>query len=127
MTAVLKHAERTNFPNVVLPDLHATIDLLSKTAGATHFGIVGFCWGGKIVIQALGTPELVSKGLKAAGSLHPSMLDMEDAKKCNAAVCLLPSKDEPEIVSGEFWEAIKAKPGVGERSIHKRFADMFHG
>lgn len=127
MSAVQKYAQRTNFPHVVHPDLLATIEQLNKTSGATQFGIVGFCWGGKIVIQALGSPDLVSKGLKAAASLHPSMLDTEDAEKCNGAVCLLPSKDEPEIVSGEFWEKIKGKKGVGERSVHKRFADMFHG
>lgn len=126
MTAVQKYAQRTNFPNVVEPDYFAALTKL-RSQGFQNFGTIGFCWGGKIVIQALGSPRLVERGLKAAASLHPSMLDMEDAEKCNGAVCLLPSKDEPEIVSGAFWETIKNKPGIGERSIHKRFDDMFHG
>ncbi|KAI9007629.1 Alpha/Beta hydrolase protein [Hyaloraphidium curvatum] len=124
--AVQKYAQRTNFPGVVEPDLHAAIATLNKV-GCTAFGVVGFCWGGKICIQAVGTPALVAKGVRAAASVHPAMLEMSDAEKVGGAVCLLPSKDEPEIVSGEFWETIHKKEGVGARSVHKRFSDVFHG
>ena len=58
------------------------------------WGIVGFCWGGKIA-------ALVSQKdtiFKAAAQCHPSLLSNEDAGKVEIPMCILPSQDEvPEV------------------------------
>jgi dienelactone hydrolase len=58
------------------------------------WSIVGFCWGVKIV--ALMTAE--GTKFKAAAGAHPSLMDVDEAKKVVVPTCILPSQDEdPEV------------------------------
>jgi dienelactone hydrolase len=54
------------------------------------WAICGFCWGGKIAALVSGPGSL----FKAAAQCHPSLLDLEDAKKIIIPMCVLPSMDE---------------------------------
>jgi dienelactone hydrolase len=54
------------------------------------WAICGFCWGGKVatLLSRQGTI------FKAAAQCHPSLLELEDAKKVSIPMCVLPSMDE---------------------------------
>ncbi|KAL1960469.1 hypothetical protein VTO42DRAFT_7768 [Malbranchea cinnamomea] len=56
------------------------------------WGIVGYCWGGKITSLAAGKDSL----FKAAAQCHPAMVDPNDATKVTIPMALLASKDEDE-------------------------------
>jgi len=79
-------------------------DLESKH-GITEWGIVGYCWGGKIVnlISQEGTP------FKAAASCHPAMVDANDAPGVKIPFAMLPSKDEKKEDVEAWQKAIKVK------------------
>uniref|UniRef100_A0A7S1Q490 Dienelactone hydrolase domain-containing protein n=1 Tax=Neobodo designis TaxID=312471 RepID=A0A7S1Q490_NEODS len=89
---------------------------LLKALGATSIGAVGFCWGGKIAISALG------EGLvKAAASPHPSFFTVEDAKAVKGPFALLPSKDDGELAD------VKAALNPDFKHVYHYFDDMHHG
>ncbi|KXS19931.1 alpha/beta-hydrolase [Gonapodya prolifera JEL478] len=104
-------------------DLEKLIDWSKANLGAEKFGIFGFCYGGKIVVKSLA--ELLPPIL-AGATFHPSFLQIEDAEPIKGPLCLLPSKDEAEIISTDFLATLKAK-SFGDRVVHRRFSDMHHG
>ena len=55
------------------------------------WGIIGFCWGGKVVSLVTSTSDTQ---FKAAAECHPAMVDPADAEKIKVPLCLLASKDE---------------------------------
>jgi dienelactone hydrolase len=81
------------------------------------WGIVGFCWGGKVV-------SLVTSGsdkFSAGAEVHPAMVDPADAEKIKIPLALLASKDEnPEDV--KKFEANLTGPKHVET-----FGDQIHG
>ncbi|KAF3402157.1 hypothetical protein DPV78_004477 [Talaromyces pinophilus] len=69
----------------------------SSGSGFASWGILGFCWGGKVANLALGKDT----AFKAGAQAHPAMLDPEDAKNVTVPIALLASKDEdPAAVKG---------------------------
>lgn len=69
----------------------------SSGSGFSSWGILGFCWGGKVANLTLGKDS----AFKAGAQAHPAMLDPEDAKNVTVPIALLASKDEdPEAVKG---------------------------
>ena len=98
----------------------ATLDALNAAAGGsiTQWGIVGYCWGGKIVSLTVaqdGTP------FKAAAECHPGMVDPADAKAIKIPIALLASGDEPEDAVKQFGEALTGPQHV------ETFKDQVHG
>lgn len=88
-----------------------------KALGATSIGSVGFCWGGSITMNAL------AEGLVQAGaSPHPSPLTPELMKSVKGPVCLLPSKDD-----GELLEVKEAAESTSHKVTYHYFDDMHHG
>ena len=79
------------FDDKVKPDLAAALEVL-RGKGARKFGIVGFCWGGKVSTLASQDASTYS----ATASAHPSFLTVEDAAVVNAPILLLPSKVRPQ-------------------------------
>lgn len=72
-------------------------EIQSKNSNIKEWGIVGYCWGGKIVSLSSGK----NSAFKAAAAAHPAMVDPNDAKNVSIPFCLLPSKDEDkEAVEG---------------------------
>ena len=82
-----------SWENVVKRDLLNVIEHYRKE-GVTSFGVFGFCWGGKMSIQAVSEVD----DIKASALLHPAFLQNSDAETVKHPVIFLPSKDEPDLV-----------------------------
>ena len=80
-------------------------EVQSKRSSISEWGILGYCWGGKIVnlISQEGTP------FKAAASCHPAMVDANDAAGVTIPFAMLPSKDESKEDVEKWQKAIKVK------------------
>ena len=79
-----------NWP-LVVPMLD---DMKKRNPEIETWAIMGTCWGGKIaaILSRSGSP------FKASGQVHPSLLDLEDAKQVTIPMVVLPSQDEdPEV------------------------------
>ena len=79
-------------------------EITKKTGGTiTKWGVLGMCWGGKIVslTSQSGTP------FSAAAEVHPAMVDPNDAKGISIPICMLASKDEDADAVKAFKEALK--------------------
>ncbi|KAF2804338.1 alpha/beta-hydrolase [Mytilinidion resinicola] len=82
-----------------------------KTADTVNtLGVVGYCWGAKIVSLscAAGTP------FAAGVELHPSGLDTADAPNITVPLCMLASEDEDADAVKAFGEALTV-PKLVER------------
>jgi dienelactone hydrolase len=80
-------------------------DLQKTRPSIKEWGIVGYCWGGKIanLASAAGT------SFKAGAACHPAMVDAGDAEAITIPFAMLPSKDESKE-DVEKWESkIKTK------------------
>jgi len=77
----------------------------SQRPDIKEWGIVGFCWGGKIanLMSKEGTP------FKAAAACHPAMVDANDAAEITIPFAMLPSKDEPKEDVEKWQQKIKTK------------------
>jgi dienelactone hydrolase len=92
---------------------------LLKALGAESIGVVGFCWGGKIALNALGDGLV-----KCAATSHPAALTKEEAQKVKGPVCMLPSGDDGPL------DEIKAeldRHSWADKNVYKFFDDMYHG
>lgn len=74
-------------------------------AGSSGWGIVGYCWGGKIVnlSSTSGTP------FKTGAAVHPAMVDPNDAPKVSIPIAMLPSKDEDKGAVEKYEQGLKVK------------------
>jgi dienelactone hydrolase len=104
----------TNFINrsgswekMVKPDVLKVVShyknrtLLESNSSMQRFGIMGFCWGGKMAALAISDPETTSS-IHAAALIHPSLLISTDARKVKGHMIVLPSKHEPNLVRQPF-------------------------
>jgi len=90
---------------------------LKEKTGISTWGVIGYCWGGKIV--SLASKE--NTPFQAGAECHPAMVDPTDAKDITIPICLLASKDEdPQAVEG--FEKAATKKGHVET-----FGDQIHG
>ena len=90
---------------------------LQKVSGAEKWGVLGMCWGGKIVSLTSGkdTPFVV------AAEVHPAMVDPEEAKDIKIPMCMLASGEEDEETVNKFGEQL-----TGPKHV-ERFGDQVHG
>jgi len=90
----------------------------SKSSSLSKFGILGFCWGGKVATLSIkGDNNPFSVGASA----HPAMVDPADAEGLTVPFAMLASKDEdPEDVK-KFDAALKVPKHV------ETFGDQIHG
>lgn len=104
------------------PDTVSKIPSLVKAAekynsAITTWGVMGYCWGGKIAVLCSGKDTL----FKAAVQVHPGMVDPADAEKCTIPMCVLASKDEPVDDIKKFDEALTVTKHV------ETFDTQIHG
>jgi dienelactone hydrolase len=85
----------------------------------TYAGVYGFCWGAKMAV-------LSTKLVGPAGIIHPAFLQTSDAAEVYAPILLIDTKDEDKAAMEEFIGEVKKKP-FGDKVVHKRYDDMFHG
>jgi len=104
-------------PPKTLERIPKVLKALEKSHGITEWGVVGYCWGGKIVNLSSqeGTP------FKAAASCHPAMVDANDAPGITIPFAMLPSKDEPKEDVEKWQKAVKVK------NIVKWWPEQVHG
>ncbi|PWW73661.1 alpha/beta-hydrolase [Tuber magnatum] len=99
--------------------------LKKEFTGVERWGIVGYCWGGKVavVVSGPGTP------FTASVQLHPAMMDVEDVKKVTIPHLVLPSKDEPADVIEAYKKELagNTKEAVKARSCIEVYDKMVHG
>jgi dienelactone hydrolase len=76
-------------------------EIESQRSSITEWGVVGLCWGGKVVnlSSQKGTP------FKAAVAAHPAMVDANDAPGVSIPYAMLPSKDESKE-DVEKWQKV---------------------
>ncbi|KAI9841811.1 MAG: hypothetical protein M1837_000356 [Sclerophora amabilis] len=81
------------------------------------WGVIGFCWGGKIVslTSGEGTP------FKAAAECHPAMVEPNDASSITIPIAILASKDEEAEKVKQFESNLKVAKHV------ETFPDQVHG
>ncbi|KAF8540085.1 hypothetical protein BDD12DRAFT_917176 [Trichophaea hybrida] len=92
--------------------------------GVQKWGLVGYCWGGKIVALLSGEgTEFV-----ASAQIHPAMLDPEDGGRIVVPHFCLATRDEDKDVVEAFKARVQGKEGVvGEKSLVMRWEGTFHG
>jgi dienelactone hydrolase len=99
----------TAAPPKTLERIPKVIDELKKSKGVDSWGIVGFCWGGKIVNLSSFEGTL----FKVAAAAHPAMVAGDDAKGIVIPYAMLPSMDEDKGEVEKWQQNIKA-PNVVE-------------
>lgn len=82
------------------------------------WGIIGFCWGGKIVSLVNSTSDTA---FKAGVECHPAMVDPADAEKITVPLCLLASRDEDAEAVKKFAANLKVPKYI------ETFSDQIHG
>ncbi|KAF2753453.1 carboxymethylenebutenolidase [Pseudovirgaria hyperparasitica] len=107
----------TAAPPTTVGRIPKILDELKNSTGIQDWGILGYCWGGKIVNLSTqqGTP------FKAGAAVHPAMVDAGDASGITVPVALLPSKDESKEDVEKWEKALKVKTRV------EWFNDQVHG
>jgi dienelactone hydrolase len=90
-------------PPKTLARIPKVLAQLKKDTGIETWGIIGYCWGGKIVNLASqeGTP------FKAGATAHPAMVDPNDAPKVTIPILSLPSGDESKDDVNAYEKALK--------------------
>jgi len=96
-------------PPKTLPRIPKILDSLQQSHGVQEWGVVGFCWGGKIVNLSSGKDTR----FKVAASCHPAMVDPADAENVTIPFAMLPSKDENKE-DVEKWEKNIKTPHIVE-------------
>ncbi|CUS13835.1 unnamed protein product [Tuber aestivum] len=99
--------------------------LRKEFPGVERWGLVGYCWGGKVAAVVSG-PETP---FAASAQLHPAMMDVEDLKKVTIPHLVLPSGDEPADVIEAYREELAVHPNkaVKEKSYIEVYDKMVHG
>jgi dienelactone hydrolase len=97
-------------PSKTVPLIDPLLDAFQKKyPQITSWSTLGFCWGVKIctLVTAQGTK------FKAAAGAHPSLMNVEDAKKVVVPTCILPSQDEdPEVSDPLSSSPVATWPGA---------------
>ncbi|KAI5349689.1 hypothetical protein L3X38_002578 [Prunus dulcis] len=94
-----------------------------KSKGVSAIGAVGFCWGGKGVVE-LAKYDFI----QAAVLCHPSFVTVDDIKAVKVPISVLGAEIDqlspPEVVK-QFEEVLSAKPEI--KSHVKIFPKVVHG
>jgi len=93
-------------------------EVQSQYPSITSFGIVGFCWGGKIVSMITSSPDNI---FKAGAECHPAMVDPSEAETIKIPLMMLASGDEPKDDIAKFESNL-----TGEKHV-EIFEDQVHG
>jgi len=104
-------------------DVAGRLPEVVKSLGAMYpsiksWGVLGFCWGGKVV-------SLVTSGdsnpFVIAAEAHPAMVDPKEAEGIKVPLIMLASGEEPDDKVKEFEDNLKVTKHV------ETFKDQVHG
>jgi len=111
--------QTTGAPPTTAAKVPATLkEIEARYSSIKTWGIVGFCWGGKIVSL---TTSNSSTPFKAGAECHPAMIDPSEALNIQIPLCMLASGDEPAEDVKKFEANLK-----GEKHV-EIFGDQIHG
>ncbi|KAI1100411.1 alpha/beta-hydrolase [Jackrogersella minutella] len=82
------------------------------------WGIIGYCWGGKMASILAGDEEAL---FKAAVQTSPAMIDVADAAKVKIPMMLLASEEEAIEYVNKYEESLKVPKHI------EVFGDQVHG
>jgi len=91
----------------------------AKDSSISKFGILGFCWGGKVAALSV---KADNNPFSVAASAHPAMVDPADAQGMTVPFAMLASGDEPAEDVKKFEEALG-----GVKKHVEIFKDQIHG
>ncbi|KAF2499346.1 alpha/beta-hydrolase [Lophium mytilinum] len=94
----------------MLTQLLGAVDAVKKSDTMKKLGVVGYCWGAKIVSLSCAADTPFAAGVE----LHPSGLDTADAPGITVPLCMLASKDEEAEAVKAFGDALTV-PKLVER------------
>jgi dienelactone hydrolase len=97
-----------------------------QAKGFKKIGVLGNCWGAKIIISLL----FGDKGVDAGVMQHPSFLTKEEIAAVKIPLAILGASIDvitPPAMAEEFGEILKASPEVGDKYYVKVFPDVEHG
>ena len=133
-------------PNLItnrISEITAIKQYFVQNYGITKFGMTGFCWGGKVAfVAAAATTRNGAPLLDAVATCHGALLEKEDIEAVvrmgTVPICLLDSKDEPELHRTVFQPLIleannnkDTKKGDDAtkttQNVYKYFETMHHG
>jgi len=100
-----------------LPDLVKTLSAANPQI--TSWGVVGYCWGGKVISLAVSKPD--TNPFAVAGVCHPGMIEATDMAAVKVPFILLASGDESEDHVREAEKALTVPKHV------EIFKDQIHG
>ncbi|KAI1158394.1 alpha/beta-hydrolase [Nemania serpens] len=83
------------------------------------WGLIGYCWGGKVV--ELVTSQASTNPFSIAAACHPAMVDPAGAGEILVPYALLASREEPAETIKEFDSRLKVPHHV------ETFSDQVHG
>ncbi|OJJ42369.1 hypothetical protein ASPZODRAFT_155298 [Penicilliopsis zonata CBS 506.65] len=83
------------------------------------WGLIGFCWGGKVTELITSNPSI--NPFSVAAAAHPAMVDPAGAPSITVPYILLASQEEPAETVQVFEEALKVPHHV------ETFGDQVHG
>merc|ERR1712000_557928 len=107
--------QTTGAPPATASKVPTIVEALTKAYPSIKtWGVVGFCWGGKIVSLTTSTS---STPFKAAAECHPAMVDPSEAEGIKIPLCMLASNDELKEDVEKFEKNLK-----GEK--HVRFSEI---
>jgi len=92
-------------------------DIEAKVGGISQWGVLGYCWGGKVVSLS----SQAGTAFKAAAECHPAFVSADDAKGIAIPLCMLASGDEDANDVQKFDEAL-----TGPKHV-ETFKDQVHG
>jgi len=111
--------QTTGAPPATASKVPTIVEALTKAYPSIKtWGVVGFCWGGKIVSLTTSTS---STPFKAGAECHPAMVDPSEGEGIKIPLCMLASKDEPKEDVEKFEKNLK-----GEKHV-EIFGDQVHG
>ncbi len=90
-----------------------------QAARHSQIGIIGFCWGAKMALNAA-----TSSAIAASGLLHPSRIEADEIDRASGPVLLLPAGNDPDMLP--FLAQLKAKP-FADLCGHRRYEEQLHG
>jgi len=106
-------------PDKTVPRVPKVIkEIQSKHPEIKEWGVVGYCWGGKIVnlVSQNGTP------FKSAAVAHPAMVDAKDAPNLTIPILVIPSSGEDKNDVAAYEKELKVK-----HEVDHRFEAEIHG
>ncbi|KAF9892667.1 hypothetical protein FE257_001069 [Aspergillus nanangensis] len=99
-----------------LPDYVAALN--TAYPSITSWGLIGYCWGGKVVELVLSSS---SNPFKIAAALHPAMVDPSGAESISVPYIMLAAGEDPKEAVQDFESNLTVPHHV------EIFEDQVHG